>query len=619
MKSLSCCFLLFISLLNLSTECKAQSNFTRNDVENKVVTFGNSKIKITLDYNSKCNISSLNINGQKVIEGSAGIFSEIKTGGQTYSTLHLKASPKVNVTNQTITISGISYGDESVTINESWKFSVSDTNIVFDITRNFPTSFTAEEASFPSFNFSNINTWEGAFHGFGGVAWFYLFNEKLSTYGVHTNESSFWNSKTGNGLKITVAAPGKQVAMKYTRTNGDQLAYSIAVSEKEMIPRYDSGTNRKRFIRKRTDVWAPFNITSGTATQSINLSYFNFNEQYNRGKFVGMDGAKITSVLNTIARMGVIDAKHFGGNSWHTPYGPICLHKQYIAQMGLAINDNTYLQGYKECLNFYRDNAIKPDGRVWARWAYNNVDIMPGQVTNKGFYEAQWGFLMDSNPDFVTNVSELYDLCGDKDWVKKHQPAGEKALDYILNRDENGNHLVEMLTDSHKEKRGSDWIDIIWAAYENAFVNAKLYHALVLWADIEQQLGNKKKAENYSDYAAKLKVSFNKSTKDGGFWDDEKNCYIHWRDKDNSIHGNNMVTPVNFMAIAYGICDDDARRNTILDNIETQMQKEKLFFWPLCLYSYKEGEGNDWQFPFPNYENGDIFSIVGKCGSKSVC
>jgi hypothetical protein len=78
-----------------------------------------------------------------------------------------------------------------------------------------------------------------------------------------------------------------------------------------------------------------------------------------------------------------------------------------------------------------------------------------------------------------------------------------------------------------------------------------------------------------------------------------------------------MVTPVNFMAIAYGICDDEERTKTILDAIETKMQQEQLFFWPICLYSYAPGEGNDWQFPFPNYENGDLFlswgSIAVKC------
>jgi hypothetical protein len=41
------------------------------------------------------------------------------------------------------------------------------------------------------------------------------------------------------------------------------------------------------------------------------------------------------------------------------------------------------------------------------------------------------------------------------------------------------------------------------------------------------------------------------------------------------------------------------------------MQKEVLFFWPICLYSYRPGEGNDWQFPFPNYENGDLFLSWG--------
>jgi hypothetical protein len=187
----------------------------------------------------------------------------------------------------------------------------------------------------------------------------------------------------------------------------------------------------------------------------------------------------------------------------------------------------------------------------------------------------------------------------------------EKALDYMFKRDSNENHLVEMLTDSRNERKGSDWIDIIWASFENAFVNAKLYHALVLWSGIEQQLGNPQKAAYYSNYAEKLKVSFNKPTQQGGFWDEEKQCYIHWRDKDNSIHGNNLVTPVNFMAIAYGICDDKAKSKIILDQIEAQMQKENLFFWPICMFSYQVGEGNDWQFPFPNYENGDIFLSWG--------
>ena len=98
----------------------------------------------------------------------------------------------------------------------------------------------------------------------------------------------------------------------------------------------------------------------------------------------------------------------------------------------------------------FRDNAIKSDGRVFSRWAYDNSDAMPGTTTPKGFYEAQWGYLMDSNPDFVTNVAELYDQCGDKIWVAKQRLACEKTLDYMLKRDDNGNHLVEMMPDSEQ-------------------------------------------------------------------------------------------------------------------------------------------------------------------------
>ncbi|MGN6265777.1 MAG: alpha-L-rhamnosidase-related protein [Ginsengibacter sp.] len=606
-------YLLFLIIAVLSNHNvgNAQSIFIRPDPKTETVTIRNSNLKIVVNYNHDCRVSAMEVNGINVMAGNKGIYSAIQTKGKTFSTLQLKNSPKVKILKNSVEINDIIYGDNNIAIHENWKFIVSDSNIKFSISRTFPKSLEAESVSFPAMEFNNINTWEGAFQGFGGIAWFYLFNEKLMTYGVHTNEASFWNSADNNGLHVVVNAPGQQVAMKYSRTADDKLDYSIALSQNEMLPRYDSGTHRRRFIRKKTDVWAPFQIKAGTTSQNITFSAFDYEKKYGRGEFKGVNGKQVASVLNTIARMGVIDARHFGGNSWHTPYGPICLHEQYIAELGLGINDPQYLNGYKQCLDFYRDNAIKPDGRVWSRWAYTNGDAMPGQFTDKGFYEAQWGYLLDSNPDYVSNVSDLYNQTGDKSWVKKQQQTCEKALDYLLKRDFNGNHLVEMMNDSHTQKRSSDWIDIIWASYENAFVNAKLYHALRLWSDVELQLGNKEKAAYYSNFADQLKISFNKSVHQGGFWDEAKGYYDYWRDKDGSVHGDNLVTPVNFMAIAYGICDDTSRRNSILEKVETEMQKENLFFWPISMFPYKPDEGKEYQFPFPYYENGDIFLSWG--------
>ncbi|MGV8090841.1 MAG: hypothetical protein AB2L24_03095 [Mangrovibacterium sp.] len=607
--------LLFLVCLSFPYSPVSGQIIISNREEEKVVTFGNKKLKMTLDYNFKCVVTDMEVNGESVISNGSGMYSAIRTPGATYTTCKLPASPIVKTGLNRITISNIGYGENNAPINETWKFSLSDTTIRFDIERTVSKPVAVEEVFFPCINFNSINTWEGAFLDFGGVAWFYLFNEKLCTYGVHSGTSVFWNSSTGNGMVISASSPGKQVVSKFTRSWADELVYAVSVSDHEMGYRYEPPSKRSRFIRGKTDVWDPFTLPAGKSVESVRFSWLDYRKEYDRGHLAGLNGDQVTKLLNTAARIGVIDAKHFGGNSWHTPYGPICLHEQYIAQLGIAINDKNYLEGYKQCLDYYRDQAIQPDGRVLARWAYLDIDAMPGKITPEGFYEAQWGYLLDSNPDFVTNVSELYHQNGDIDWVRSHKASCERALEYLLKRDSNGNHLVEMINSSRTEQKSSDWIDIVWASFENAFVNAKLYYALTLWSDIERQLGDTEKADEYSSFAYRLKASFNKSTDEGGFWDEKNKWYVHWLDQDRSVHGNNLVIPVNFMAVAYGICDDEERRKAILDRVEEQMQAEKLFFWPICLYSYEKDEAREDQFPFPTndflYENGDIFLSWG--------
>jgi len=77
------------------------------------------------------------------------------------------------------------------------------------------------------------------------------------------------------------------------------------------------------------------------------------------------------------------------------------------------------------------------------------------------------------------------------------------------------------------------------------------------------------------------------------------------------------VTPVNYMAIAYGICDDKKRRDAILKKTEALMQNEHLFMWPISFLPYATDEGYKVNFPFPNYENGDIFLGWGEVGVRA--
>lgn len=168
------------------------------------------------------------------------------------------------------------------------------------------------------------------------------------------------------------------------------------------------------------------------------------------------------------------------------------------------------------------------------------------------------------------------------------------------------------------QQKASDWLDIVWASFENAFVNSQMYEALNLWAECESLLGDSGKSDYYLKQAARLKTQFNKSVDEGGFWSEKKKQYVYWRDNDGSTHGDNFVTPVNFAAIAFGLCDNPTRKAVILNEIEKRIKAEKLFHWPLCFDSYKREEVCERNWPFPTYENGDIFPTWGVSGSTGL-
>ena len=124
-------FFLFVDLLLTYSFCMAQSISVKNDQLLHTASFGNSRLKFVLNYDHKCAVSSLEVNDQKVIDGTNGIYSEIQTNDKTFSTLQLAASPAVAVVGTSINITGIAYGDNGIQIHETWKFLVSDTAIKF--------------------------------------------------------------------------------------------------------------------------------------------------------------------------------------------------------------------------------------------------------------------------------------------------------------------------------------------------------------------------------------------------------------------------------------------------------------------------------------------------------
>ncbi len=579
-----------------------------HDSEKKTVVMSDEsgRLMIRLDYSDGCVLDRLQINGRETIAAS-GAHTGIRAGGNLMTTRDLTSPPGVAVAGGVVTVSGIHLSAGGVTAEETWTFVPGADGIVWEIKRNYESGGTIEDTLFPAWDFKNRYVWTAGLLDTGGVAWSRYIGTG-ATYGAHASTVSFWRG--GDAFRIeSEPGGGAHAAVRFSHlpSRTYTLAQSVTpapLATKHFLRRYIQGT----------DLWAPFAQEAGMVSTKLTLRAMPGSNLRDRGDFQGVDGKVVGDALDTMGRYGVIDRKLTGGNGWLTGY--ICLHEPFFGMIALAMANEDYTANVAASLDSWRDLAVKPDGRVLPRWKVDQGDnIVPGTYTPDGFYEVGWGYLLDSQPDFVVNVRELFDLTGDVAWLQEHKETCEKALDWLLARDGDGDGLVEMMNGTHLDRKSSDWIDIVWAAGENAFVNAKLYNALVLWSACEEVLGDPAKASHYREKAARLKDSFIKDIEDGGFWDPGKGWFAYWRNTtDGEIHGNNLVTPVNFAAIAYGLATPE-QADRVLATLEERTSAEDLFHWPICVEPFAEDEGGGG--PFPTYENGDIFLSWGELGIRS--
>lgn len=572
---------------------------------------GQSNLVLRLNLEGGCKLDRVFVRGRQVLATDSGVYSGIKVSNDWFTTAAMFSPTESKLTRTTVTVSGIRAGGDGVEMDETWSFSVERNRIEWKIQRRYLAGGRLEDSALPAWEFANLSTWTGGMLDNGGVAWNRYLETPNATLGMHAGAVTFWNRDSADALRIGARAADSQTALRFSRQPAGTELTVFSVTDAELAPK----NNLCRFLANRQDLWAPFTVQPGETTVAYTLEALDYPQEYDRGRFAGLDGASVRELLNTIGRYGVIDRRILGANGWRTGFA--CLHEQWFSQIGIAVADPDYIANCSATYDYERDHAIQPDGRVKSRWAFDAGDAMPGTYDPFGFYEAQWGYLMDSQPAFAICVAEQFDLTGDEPWLRGQKEACERALDYLLRRDSDHNGLLEMRTDSHADRRGSDWIDIIWAAHENALVNAEMYYALTRWSRLESLLGDAARSERFHVAAAALKRSFNKTIADGGFWDPDKSYYVYWRDKDGSIHGNNLVIPVNFAAIGYGLCDDAERREACLRRIEAEMKKENLFFWPLNFFPYERDEGHANNFPYPRYENGDIFLSWGELGVRA--
>lgn len=574
-----------------------------------LITDAKHTIALHIGLDGRCLVDDLSVLGHHVISPNTGGCTAIKVGDVWYTTRESIPSPHASLDGAALTISDIRYGPPDFPVFETWVFSTSGDDVDWKITRTYHATGVLGDTYFPGFDFSDINTWTGGTLDTGGVAWCRYLDTPVATYASHAGSVTFWNKDLHNCLRLTcVPTPSScDMTARFSHHPSNVFSASFWPSTTPLKPAHDLA----RYLHDRQDVWAPTPLVADpehplTVTNAITLSALSYDQVSDLGRLNGIDGRAVREIVNTIARYGVIDRGISGSNGWRSSYA--CTHEPWLAELGLIVTDPHFITNYASTLDDIQRVAISPEGRVLARWHADAGDAMPGTFNpDTGYYEAQWGYLLDSQPSHVMCVAEQFDLTGDLAWLRSHRDSCRAALEYMLGRDSDHDGLLEVVPSSCKEEKASDWIDIVWASHENALVNAEMYEALNRWSALEMLVGDRSHADAYRHAAERMKAAFNKPISDGGLWNPDRNWYVYWRESDNSIHGDNLVTPVNFAAVAYGLCDDPARSRSILDQIETLMQKEGLFHWPLCFFPYRPEEVHASQRIFPSYENGDMF------------
>lgn len=588
-----------------------QVNKIYRDSIRKEITLSNGigNLVIRIGYSDGCFIDRILVNGVRV--GSA--FSGIKVGDRLFSSRSTSAVPQVIISGDSVlVVNNIVVGDSAFPVREDWVFHVKESEIDWRIRREYTQSGSIEESDFPCWKFKSMDTWEGALLDNGGVAWNRLLDKPGDTYGCHAGALTFWSESNDNCLRIT---PMDNDPLRRTAVFRHEKDQTMSVIQSVSPEPASTKSGFRRFLTGGSSVFNPFSVDKSQVTAVYRLQAFKWDSLFQRGLFPGMDAKAMNEMLNTIGRYGVVDRNLYGSNGWRSGY--VVLQEPWLGLLGLAVDAPEFIKGYSDALAYEKGNAIQPDGRVLPRWHQDASDAMPNTYGPTGFYECQWGYMLDSQPAFAIDVADQFAMTGDLGWLREFKSACEKALGYMIGRFMTKDGLFRVVQSSHRQHQGCDWMDVVWASYKVASINAYMYRALEKWSELEMLLGDKGMSRQYRSLATHLKTSFNKSVSKGGFWDEDHGCYAYWREEDGSVYGNNWVTMINFLAIGYGLCDDLQRKRLILDKTEELMKEQNLFIWPSCFFPYGQGLGlQGVNYPFPNYENGDLFLAWAELGIR---
>ncbi len=168
-----------------------------------------------------------------------------------------------------------------------------------------------------------------------------------------------------------------------------------------------------------------------------------------------------------------------------------------------------------------------------------------------------------TNPTFILAVRNyLVSTNDNEEFLNKKDSRGmtmnqklDLAMEYMLEVEEGKNGLLVITDPEHDGTASSGpsnyWDNVTCFGYKSAYENALFYGSLLAMADIYTMRGDITNAEYMRTLAATVKENYNEL-----FWDEAKGRYIGSVDINGDRHDYGF-TYVNFMAIVYGVADQD--------------------------------------------------------------
>ncbi len=221
---------------------------------------------------------------------------------------------------------------------------------------------------------------------------------------------------------------------------------------------------------------------------------------------------------------------------------------------------------------------------------------------------------LDTWPSLLIAAHNYYQASNDTSWVNRQI---EKLLDWgnqSLTTDKNGNGLLEYFQSGNAgdcNYRPANWWDAINFGHEDAYSNALAYRAFRGLAQMAEVAGKEDQSLKFEKAAEKIKASYFKT-----FYNPETGMLAGWKSRDGKLH-DYAFTFIQGMAITYGLIDDVATANKLLDATLKKMKEVEYNRFDLGLpgnliaippedyfQEFMKPRWDKTRHPFQTYENG---------------